>query len=86
MESRILGAPSLFDSFLLNPLIQGHFGSAPKAFRNAFNQATGKDDFRCDPYPEARVSHSQTTQVFDPDDTYDTGFLVRDCMCLKAIN
>ena len=45
-ESRILGALSRLDEFLLNPLLQGHSWSAPETSRNALNinQRTNKDD------------------------------------------
>ena len=41
-EDRILGALAHFDDFLMNPLIQGHSGTAPRTSRNAFgtNQGT----------------------------------------------
>ena len=41
-ENRILGALSRLDDFLMNPLIQGHSGTAPESSRNAYgtNQGT----------------------------------------------
>ena len=41
-ENRILGAVSRLDEFLLNPLIQGHSGSAPETSQIALgtNQGT----------------------------------------------
>ena len=71
-ENRMLGALSRLDDFLQNPLIQSDSGSAPDASRNALctNQGTNEDDSQSDPHHEARVSHSRTTQVFSPDDSY----------------
>ena len=41
-ENRILGALSLLDGFLMNPLIQSHSGTTPETSRNAHgtNQGT----------------------------------------------
>ena len=73
-ESRILGALSRLDEFLLNPLLQGHSGSAPKKSRKALNinQGTNEDHSQGDPHPETRVTQSETTQIFGPDDSYDS--------------
>ena len=72
-DSRILGALSRLDEFLLNSLLQGHSGFATETSRNAnnINQRTNEDDSQIDPHPEARVSQNQFTQVFGPDDSYD---------------
>ena len=45
-ESRILGALSRLEDFLLKPLIQGHSGTAPETCQNACgtNQGTNGDD------------------------------------------
>ena len=47
-DSRTLGAISRLDDFLLNPLIQGHSGTTPETFRNAYgtNQGTNDNDSR----------------------------------------
>ena len=73
-QSRIVGALSRLDEFLLSPLIQGHSGSAPETSRNAYgiNQGTNEDDSQSDPLPEARVSQRPTTQNADPDYGFDT--------------
>ena len=72
-ESRILGAFSLLDEFLLNPLLQGYSGSALETSRNALNinQGMNEDDSQVDPHPECRVSPNQTSQIFGPDDSND---------------
>ena len=71
--SCILGALSRLDEFLLNPLIQGHSGSAPETFRSTYgeNQVTNKDCSQSEPHPEARVSQTQSAQYSGPDDAYD---------------
>ena len=54
-ENRILGALARLDDFLMNPLLQGHSGTAPETSRNVFsiNQGTNEDDSQSDPHPEA---------------------------------
>ena len=61
-ENRILGALARLDSFLMNPLLQGHSGTAPESSRNALNvnQGTKEDDSQSDPHPEASTLNSQT--------------------------
>ena len=51
-ESRILGALSRLDDFLLNPLLQGHSGTAPETSRNAYRtyQETNEDHSQSDPH------------------------------------
>ena len=72
-ESRILGALSRLDDFLLSPLIQGHSGTAPATSRNAYGtyQGTNEDDSQRDPHPEASVSLSQTTRNYGPEEPHD---------------
>ena len=74
-ENRILGALARLDDFLMNPLIQGHSGTAPATSRNAFSTSQGKneDDFQSDPHPEAGIFHNQTTQNCGPEDGHDNG-------------
>ena len=57
-ESRILGVFSRLDEFSLNPLIQGHSGSAPETSRKALAtyQGTNEDNSQSDHHPEASVS------------------------------
>ena len=68
-ESRILGALSKLDEFLLNPQIQTHSGTVPGTFRNTNveNQRTNEDDSQSDPHPEAGIFLSQTTQNSGPE-------------------
>ena len=63
-ESRILGALSKLDEFLLNQQIRTHYGIVPETFRNtnAENQGTNEDDSQSDPHPEGGLYRSQTTQ------------------------
>ena len=72
-ESRILGALSRLDDFLLNPLIQGHSETTPQMSRNTqgTNQGTNEDDSQSYLHPEAGVFQSQTTRDSGPDDAYD---------------
>ena len=72
-ESRILGALSRIEEFLLNPLIHGHSGSTPETSQNTYeeNQGTNEDCSQSDPHPEARASQSQCTQDSLPDDAFD---------------
>ena len=72
-ESRILGALSRIDGFLMNPLVQGHSGTAPETSRNAFatNLGTNEDDSQSDRHHEAGIFHNQTTRNFGPEDGHD---------------
>ena len=65
-ESRILGALSKLDEFLLNQQITTHSGTVPGTFRNTNveNQGTNEDDSQSDPHPEAGIFGDQTTQNF----------------------
>ena len=73
-ENRILGALSRLDDFLMNPLIQGHSGTAPETSWNVYgtNQGTNEDDSQSDPHPEAGIFQSQTTRNSGPEDGHDT--------------
>ena len=68
-KSRILGALSKLDEFLLNQQIRTHSGTVPEAFRNTNvdNQGTNEDDSQSDPHPEAGLFRSQTTQNAGPE-------------------
>ena len=63
-ESRILGALSKLDEFLLNQQIRMHSGTVPETFRNTNvdNKGTNEDDSMGDSHPEAGLFRSQTTQ------------------------
>ena len=73
-ESRILGALSKLDEFLLNPQIRTHSGTVPGTFRNTNleNQGTNEDDSQSDPHPEAGLCRSQTTQNSGPEVGHDS--------------
>ena len=72
-ESRILGALSRLDDFVMNLLIQGHSGTAPETSRNrhGIKQGTIEDDSQSDPHSEAVIFHNQTTQNSGPGDGLD---------------
>ena len=72
-ESRILGALSKLDEFLLNPQIKTHSETVPGTFRNTNveNQGTNEDDSQSDPHPEAGIFCGQTTQNFDLEECCD---------------
>ena len=61
-ESRILGALSKLDEFLLNPQIRTHSGTIPGTFRNTNveNQEPNEDRSQDDPYPEVGPSVCQS--------------------------
>ena len=71
-ESRILGALSKLDEFLLNPQIRTHSETVPGTFQNTNveNQGTNEDDSQSDPHPEAGIFRSQTTQNSGPEETF----------------
>ena len=56
-ESRILGALSKLEEFLLNQQIRTHSETVPGTFRNTNveNQGTNEDDSQSDPHPEAGI-------------------------------
>ena len=53
--------------------MQSHSGSVPETSRNTYgeSQGTNEDRSQNDAHSEARVSQSQSTQDFGPDDSYD---------------
>ena len=73
-ESRILGALSKLDEFLLNPQIRTHSETVLGTFRNTNmgNQGTNEDDSQSDPHPEAGIFRGQTTQNSGPKDRRDS--------------
>ena len=72
-ESRILGALSKINEFLLNQQIRTHSETVSGTFRNTNveNQRTNKDDSQSDLHPEAGILRGQTTQNFGPKDCRD---------------
>ena len=76
-ESRIFGALSNLDEFLLNQQLRTHSQTVPGTFRNTDveNQGTNEDDSRSDPHPEAGIFRGQTTQNFGPKDCRDNDHL-----------
>ena len=69
-ENSILGALARLDVFLINPLIQGHSGTAPETSQNMFSitQRTNEDDSQSNPHPEAHIFNNQMTQNSGPED------------------
>ena len=72
-ENRILGALARLDDFLMNPLLQGHSGTAPEASRNALStsQRKNEDDSQNDPHPEVGFFHSHMMQNCGPEGGHD---------------
>ena len=75
-ENRILGALARLDDFLMNPLNQGHSGTAPETSQIAFStsQGTNADDSTSDLHPEAGIFVNQTAQNCGSEDHHDTCF------------
>ena len=73
-ESRILGALSKLDEFLLNQQITTHSETVPGTFRNTNveNQGTNEDDSQSDPHPEASIFCGQNAQNSDLEDGCDS--------------
>ena len=75
-ESRILGALSKLDEFLLNQKIRTHSATVPGTFRNTNveNQGTNEDDSQSDPHPEVGPSVCQSRHSIDSDtcEAHDT--------------
>ena len=72
-ENRISAALSRLYDILMNPLIQGHFGTTPETSRNAYgiHQGANEDDSQSDPHREAGLLQSQTTRNSHPEDEHD---------------
>ena len=68
-ESRILGALSKLDEFLLNQQIRTHSGAVPGTFRNTNveNQEPNEDRSQGDPHPEMGPSGYQSRHPNDSD-------------------
>ena len=66
-ESRILGALSKLDEFLLNQQIRTHSETVPGTFRNTKveNRGTNEDDSQSDPHPEVGPSVCQSRHSID---------------------
>ena len=75
-ESRILGALSKLDEFLLNQEIRTHSGIVPGTFRNTNveNHGTNEDDSQSDPHPQAGIFLSQITQNSGPEVARDNSW------------
>ena len=75
-ESRILGAMSKLDEFLLNQQIRTHSDTVPGTFRNTNveNQGTNEDDSQSDPHPEVGPSVCPSRHSIDSDtgEAHDT--------------
>ena len=73
-ESRILGALSKLEEFLLNPQVRTHCGTVPGTFRNTNmeNQGTNEDDSQSDPHPETGIFRGQITRNLGPKDCRDS--------------
>ena len=73
IESRILGALSKLDEFLLNPQIPTFSGTVPGTFQNADveNQEPSGDRSQNDTHPEVEFSARRASNVTDsdPDET-----------------
>ena len=85
-KNRILGSLSRLNNFLLNPLIQGHSGTAPETSRNAYgtNQGTNEDDSQSASHPEAGIFQSQTTQNSGRENGHDSFQNVCDALKLPS--
>ena len=72
-ESRILGALSKLDEFLLNRQLRTFSGTVPGTFRNTNveNQGAKEGDSQKDPHPEAGLFSIHTTQNSDPEVGHD---------------
>ena len=73
-ESRILGALSKLDDFLLNQRIRMHSETVPGTLRNTNfeNQGTNENDSQSDLHPEAGIFRGQTIQNLGPKDCLDS--------------
>ena len=72
-DSRILGALSKLDEFLLKPQLRTHSGTVQGTFRNTNveNQGTNEDDSQSEPHSEAGIFRSLTIQNSGPEVGHD---------------
>ena len=58
----------------MDPLIQGHSGTAPETSRNVFSisQWTNEDDSQSNPHPKVGLFNNQMTQNSGPKDGHET--------------
>ena len=77
-ENRTLDALARLDDFIMNPLNQGHSGTAPVTSRNAFStcQGSNEDDYQIHLHLKAGIFLNQTTQNFGPENGHDSPDLV----------
>ena len=68
-ESRILGAPSKVDEFLLNPQARTLAGAIPGTSRNndTENREPTRDCYQNDPYPDVVFSACRSINSIDSD-------------------
>ena len=87
-ENRILGALSRLDDFLMNPLIQDHFGTCAETSLNAFstNQGRNEDNSLSDRHPEAGIFHNQATRNSGPEEGHDNNGASADLRKLAAVS
>ena len=71
-ESLILGALSRLDDFFLNTQSRSHSGHLPEPPWNSSTEILGTNEIRSknDPHPEVGVSFSQSSQEFNPEETF----------------
>ena len=70
-ESRIFGALSNLDEFLLNPQVRTFSGTVPGTFRNADveNEEPSGDHSQNDPHPEVEFSVCHASNLTDSNET-----------------
>ena len=69
-----LGSLFRLDDFLMNPLIQGHSGTAPETSRITYGTEKGTNEADCqsDLHPESSLLQSQTTWHSGPEGGHDS--------------
>ena len=83
-ESRILGALSKLDEFLLNPQIRTFSGTVPLTIRNADvgNQEPNGDRSQNDPHPEFEFSACRGSNLADSDPDESSHIIPVKCFSL----
>ena len=69
IENRLLDALARLDDFLMNPLLQGHYGAPRSALSTS--QGTNEDDSQNVPHPETGLFYGQMTKNYGPEDGHD---------------
>ena len=87
-ESRIFGALSNLDEFLLKPQVRTFSGTVPRTFRNADveNQEPSGDRSQNDPHPEVEFSACHASSLSDSNTDETSHGKTSENQCMRSIS